>query len=74
MANVSLAWLLGRPGVTSILMGARNADQVTRNLGAIKVALPSATMRALEEATDGLKAAIGDNLDPYESSANNRIS
>jgi aryl-alcohol dehydrogenase-like predicted oxidoreductase len=34
MAHVALAWLLSRPGVASLLVGARSAGQLEANLGA----------------------------------------
>ena len=33
-AQVALAWLLGRPAVTSVIVGARNDEQLRANLGA----------------------------------------
>jgi len=33
-AQVALAWLLGRPGIASVLVGARTEEQLTDNLGA----------------------------------------
>ena len=33
-AQVALAWLLGRPGVTSVIVGARTDEQLADNLGA----------------------------------------
>jgi aryl-alcohol dehydrogenase-like predicted oxidoreductase len=33
-AQVALAWLLGRPGVTSVVIGARTDEQLADNLGA----------------------------------------
>ena len=33
-AQVALAWLLGRPGVTSVIVGARTDEQLKSNLGA----------------------------------------
>ena len=38
MAGASLAWVLAQPQVTSCIVGARNADQVSQN-----VALPTLT-------------------------------
>ena len=32
-AQVALAWLLGRPGVTSVVIGARTEEQLKQNLG-----------------------------------------
>ena len=38
-AQVALAWLLGRPAVTSLVVGARTEEQLAANLGCIEVAL-----------------------------------
>jgi aryl-alcohol dehydrogenase-like predicted oxidoreductase len=38
-AEVALAWLLGRPGITSVIIGARHEHQLTRNLGAAELKL-----------------------------------
>ncbi|RMG95128.1 MAG: aldo/keto reductase, partial [Deltaproteobacteria bacterium] len=39
-AQVALSWLLGRPGVTSVVFGARTVEQLEANLGALTVELP----------------------------------
>jgi aryl-alcohol dehydrogenase-like predicted oxidoreductase len=38
-AQVALAWLLGRPAVTSVVVGARTAEQLADNLGAADLEL-----------------------------------
>ena len=38
-AQVALAWLLGRPGVSGVVLGARNEAQLADNLGAAEIAL-----------------------------------
>src|SRR3954466_1304843 len=38
-AQVALAWLLGRPGVTSLVVGARTEEQLADNLGAVDLTL-----------------------------------
>src|SRR5215212_9101308 len=38
-AQVTLAWLLGRPGVSSLIVGARTAEQLADNLGAADLGL-----------------------------------
>jgi aryl-alcohol dehydrogenase-like predicted oxidoreductase len=38
-AQVTLAWLLGRPGVTSLVIGGRNTDQFRDSLAAAELAL-----------------------------------
>ena len=39
MAEISIAWLLSRPGITSVLLGARTVDQLTDTLGAAAINL-----------------------------------
>jgi aryl-alcohol dehydrogenase-like predicted oxidoreductase len=47
-AQVALAWLLGRPSVTSLVVGARTHDQLAMNLGAVDVKLTAEEAGALE--------------------------
>jgi aryl-alcohol dehydrogenase-like predicted oxidoreductase len=48
-AQVSLAWLLGRPGVTSVIVGARTDEQLADNLAAAGLELTSEEHARLEE-------------------------
>lgn len=48
-AQVALAWLLAKPGVTSIVVGASKADQLTDNLGASDLVLDAGMIRRLDE-------------------------
>lgn len=50
-ARVALAWVTGRPGVASTLMGVSRAEQVTDNVGALGLELPSQALTALEAAS-----------------------
>ena len=50
-ARVALAWVAGRPGVTSTLMGVSRADQVTANVGALGLTLPLEATATLEFAS-----------------------
>ena len=47
MAHVALACLSNRPGVTSILLGARTRDQLAGNLDAVDLVLTREEMKAL---------------------------
>lgn len=49
--QVAIAWLLARPGVTSVLIGATKLHQLNDNLAAADVALTDADMAELNEAT-----------------------
>ena len=44
-AQVALAWLLGRPGIASVLVGARTEEQLADNLGAAALALAAESAR-----------------------------
>jgi aryl-alcohol dehydrogenase-like predicted oxidoreductase len=48
-ARVALAWVVGRPGVTSTLMGASRAVQVTDNAAALDMVLSDDHRKALDE-------------------------
>jgi len=48
-AQVALAWLLGRPGVASVVIGARTDEQLADNLGAADVVLEDAERSRLDE-------------------------
>ena len=80
-AQVALAWLLGRPAVTTLVIGARTDEQLADNLGAAdlvlsaderaaldKVSLPELTYphwHQLATATDRLGAADRTLLGPH---------
>lgn len=44
---VSLAWLIGRQGVTSIIIGPRTVDQLRQNLAGFDLALPLESAKGL---------------------------
>ncbi len=48
-AQVSLAWLLAKPGVTSLVVGARNEDQLADNLAAAELELTADEVARLDE-------------------------
>ena len=80
-AQVALAWLLGRPGVVSLIIGARTDEQLADNLAAADLVLSDEERARLEEvsrppliyphwhqartAADRLGAADRALLDPY---------
>ena len=51
MAHVALAWLASRPGVSSVLLGARNARQLGDNLDAADLVLSDEDREALTRAS-----------------------
>jgi aryl-alcohol dehydrogenase-like predicted oxidoreductase len=48
-ARVALAWLLGRPGVTSLIVAARTEKQLADNLAAAELSLSAQEQARLEE-------------------------
>ena len=48
-ARVALAWLLARPVVTSVLIGARKADQLQDNIAAVDLSLTADEIKQLDE-------------------------
>lgn len=49
--QIALNWLLQRPTVTSVIMGARNEEQLKQNLGATGWALTAEQIKKLDEAS-----------------------
>jgi aryl-alcohol dehydrogenase-like predicted oxidoreductase len=52
MGQIAIAWVLGRPAVTSVILGARTLDQLTGNLAAGDIQLSEDEMRLLDEASE----------------------
>jgi aryl-alcohol dehydrogenase-like predicted oxidoreductase len=50
-AQVSLAWLLRKPAVASVIIGARTVAQLDDSLKAVDIALPDETMARLDTAS-----------------------
>jgi aryl-alcohol dehydrogenase-like predicted oxidoreductase len=50
--QVALNWLLQKPTVSSVIIGARNEDQLKQNLGAVGWNLTLAQMKKLDEASE----------------------
>ncbi len=67
MSTLSLAWLLARPMVTSVLVGASRPEQVKQNVEAAGVTLSPETIAELDAATDPVKRALGPSLDMWAS-------
>lgn len=50
-ARVALAWLLGRPGVDSVIIGARRLDQLKDNLACLDLKLSDHHRKVLDQAS-----------------------
>jgi aryl-alcohol dehydrogenase-like predicted oxidoreductase len=49
VAQVALAWLLHQPAVTSVIIGAKNLEQLNDNLKSVEVALSAEQLQRLDE-------------------------
>lgn len=72
MASVALAWLLHQPGVTSVLAGARNPQQMKQNAQAAELKLSTEIIEALNDITEVVKVKLGRNVDMWQNEANSR--
>jgi myo-inositol catabolism protein IolS len=66
MAEVAVAWLLHRPGVTSVIAGARQPDQIRQTARTADLTLSSEVVGRLAEATDEVKRILGPNPDMWQ--------
>lgn len=49
VARIALAWVLAKPGVTSVIIGAKNTDQLTDNIKAAELSLTMEQLDRLDE-------------------------
>jgi myo-inositol catabolism protein IolS len=57
-AQAALAWLLGKPAVTSVLIGVEKEEQLFENLGALRIPLTREETLRLEAAGEDMRNAI----------------
>ena len=72
-ANLALAWLAAQSHVTSVIIGARNAWQLQRNLQAVDLILDATVLRRLDEISMPVKLLLGRNADMWMPEAESRI-
>jgi aryl-alcohol dehydrogenase-like predicted oxidoreductase len=66
-AQVALAWVMARPGITSTLIGARTVSQVESNIAATSIVLSGDQMTRLNDAsasTPGFSASLSQPMIP----------
>jgi aryl-alcohol dehydrogenase-like predicted oxidoreductase len=54
LAQVAIAWLMARPAVSSVILGARSMDQLADNMAAAELTLGPEETRLLDEASEPL--------------------
>ena len=62
---VQLAWLIARPGVGSVVTGARNVAQIEQIVHATEIDLSAEAVARLDAATDEVKQLMGTNPDMW---------
>jgi aryl-alcohol dehydrogenase-like predicted oxidoreductase len=72
MPHVAVGWAMATPGMTSVLVGARNERQLEANLLAAERPLPIEVIEKLNRATEPLKQALGPSFDYWENSSKDR--
>ena len=73
MVQVALAWLLSRPGVATVIAGARNPEQIKANAAVANVKLSPDILAALDDVTQPLKGKLGANADMWDVGAKCRV-
>lgn len=73
LASISLAWVVAQPGVTTVIVGGRNPEQVQRNLGVPDLRLGDETLARLNAVSESLKEHLGTNADMWQGAASSRI-
>ncbi len=73
MADVALAWVLQQPGVSCVIAGARDAEQLRQNVRTLNSPLPDDALADLAEATATLNRALGPNPDMWQGAKNSRF-
>jgi len=73
MADVALAWLAAQNGLSSVIVGVRNKDQLAENTLTLENQLPNDAVQKLNQATDALNVALGPNADMWQGASGSRF-
>jgi aryl-alcohol dehydrogenase-like predicted oxidoreductase len=65
LVHLAVRWLLHQPGISSVLVGARNASQADSNVQALEGEIPDSVFDELTEISDRLLSHIPDTGNPY---------
>jgi myo-inositol catabolism protein IolS len=73
LLEMALAFVLSRPYIDTVLVGARTEAQLHVNCRAAELKLVNNEIQMLEEATEDLRTATGGNPDMYQSESRTRF-
>lgn len=65
MARLAIAWAMARPGITCMLVGTRNINELTENLNVLNYSLSADVIGRLDEITAPLLVKLGANPDYF---------
>ena len=66
MEKLALSWLLSQKGISSVIIGGRNTEQVEKNIKATKVNLSEEILEELSLISKPLKVKLGSNADLWQ--------
>ncbi|HOV72495.1 MAG TPA: aldo/keto reductase [Candidatus Hydrogenedentes bacterium] len=73
LPHLAIAWLLARPGISSVIIGGRDIAQLQSNVLAAELSLAPAIVERIEQITSPIKERMGKNADMWLGSAESRI-
>lgn len=73
MGAIALNYLKSRPGVGSVMVGARNVAQIEANLKLYETVIPAEVMARASKLSDALKPKMGTNADMWQSENGGRF-
>lgn len=65
MSRLAITWTMAKPGITCMLVGTRNVDELTENLRAIEYTPSDDVIQQLDQLTMPLLEKMGANLDYF---------
>ena len=71
--ELSLAWAMDKPFITSMLTGSRNLSQLNQNIAACERCLSADIVKAIDDVSLPVLEKLGNNPDYYENRNNSRI-
>jgi aryl-alcohol dehydrogenase-like predicted oxidoreductase len=73
IAQLSIAWILKKPFMTSTLVGSRNINELEMNVKACSYTLPDEIEKQIDKISQPVLDILGNNPDYYEHSSKSRI-
>ena len=70
---LAIAWVNHKPGVTSIIVGCRNVEQLDENMKSFEIKLSSDVIKEMDDISKPLFDKVGDFLDIYRGTNDPRV-